>query len=46
MYEAAEVAGVVPDDSEEPNAWKAEHARKCEVFNEWCLQNGVKYEKI
>ena len=25
---------------------KAEHARKCEVFNEWCSENGVRLPKI
>ena len=26
--------------------WKVEHARKCEVFNEWCRSNGVKWPKV
>ena len=21
--------------------WKVEHARKCKVFNDWCVENGV-----
>ena len=26
--------------------WKVEHTRKCEVFNEWCRSNGVKWPKV
>ena len=28
------------------DAWKVEHARKCEVFNKWCFDNGVKMPKV
>ena len=28
------------------DAWKEEHRRKCEVFNEWCLSNGVRMPKL
>ena len=26
--------------------WKEEHKRKCEVFNKWCHDNGVRLPKI
>ena len=46
MYKEEVAAEVVNEVREDPNAWKIEHTRKCEVFNEWCLQNGVQYTKI
>ena len=30
----------------DPVDWKIEHQRKCQVFNEWCISNGVEMPKL
>ena len=33
-------------ESSSTEDWKIEHGRKCEVFNKWCADNGVRCPKV